>query len=290
MPATPRPALYGIPYPGTPAQEQDIKKSGFTTAVCWAMHVNQQGDIYYNDTPIVTNGKYVGDPGWPGFLKGLKSAPLDRVLFSIGGWQVGDFPNIQALIKKYGIGSANPLYKNLAELRAKIPVIDGFDYDDETLYDQSTTVQLSQMAAQIGYKQITFCPYGNEGFWVGCLKALQQSNPGLVVGFNLQCYAGGSGQDPKQWIKAVTGIPGIDAKAFIYPGLWCCHQATCAGNDPNSACPTSIKSFFAGWKPDGIPGGFIWVYGDIEKWLNKTNCSPAPTTAAYANAIIAGLS
>ena len=285
-----QPALYSIPYPGSSAQQADIQKSGFTTAICWAMHVDQQGNLSYNDTPIVTNGAYVGDSSWPGFLKGLKSGTVDTILFSIGGWEVGDFPNIQALINQYGTGSSNPLYQNLAALLSAIPAIDGLDYDDESLYDQSTTVSLSQMAATIGYTKITFCPYTEQSFWVGCLKALQQSNPGLVVGFNLQCYAGGAGNYPKSWINAVTGIPGINPKSFIYPGLWCCHQATCVGQDPDNACPTSIQSFFTNWKPDGLPGGFIWNYGDIQSWVGKTNCSPAPTTAAYAKAIVSGLS
>lgn len=286
---SPEPVLYSIPYPGSSTQLADIKNSGFTSAICWALHVDQQGDLTYNDTKIVTSGDYVGDPSWPEFLDGLKTGTVDTILFSLGGWGVGDFANIQALIQKYGTGKENPLYKNLAALRAVIPSTDGFDYDDESLYDEDTTVKLSQMAADLGYTEITFCPYAMQGFWVNCLKRLQESNPGLVKGFNLQCYAGGTGNDPSNWIDAVNGIPGIDAKAFIYPGLWCCHQPQCTGGDSNNACPSSIESFIANWKSDGIPGGFIWNYGDIQVWINKTNCSGTPTTAAYAKAIFDGL-
>jgi hypothetical protein len=56
------------------------------------------------------------------------------------------------------------------------------------------------------------------------------------------------------------------------------------------AIPTTIEAFFAAWKSTGIQGGFIWNYGDIQTWLNQTNCSPTPSTAAYANAIVQGLS
>jgi hypothetical protein len=286
------PAIYSLPYPGSPAQSDDIKGSGFTTGIAWALHVQSNGDLHYNDTPIVSGGNYVGDSSWPGFLNGLKDGSVNRILFSIGGWGVGDFPNIQALINQYGTGPGNPLYQNLAALRAAIPSIDGFDYDDETLYDQTTDVQLSQMIAAVGYTQVTFCPYDNMSFWVDCLAALEATNPGLVTGFNLQAYAGGAGNNPQTWIDAIAAKmgPGFDAAGFVFPGLWCCNQSQCTGGDPNSACPGSIQSFFAGWKSTGIQGGFIWNYGDIQTWLNQTNCSPQPTTAAYANAILQGLS
>ena len=33
------PAVYSLPYPGSSAESDDIKSSGFTTGIAWALHV-----------------------------------------------------------------------------------------------------------------------------------------------------------------------------------------------------------------------------------------------------------
>jgi hypothetical protein len=285
-------AIYGGGpfYSGGTSVINDIKGSGFTTVVAWALHVNPSGDLIFNDPTIVSDGAYIGDAGWPELLASLKQGEtsVNRLLFSIGGWEVGDFPNIQSLIQSQGTGSDSILYKNFQALKNAIPTIDGIDLDDETLYDQNTTVAFSQMLNTLGY-EVTFCPYGNTGFWVDCLYALNSQTPDLVTGFNLQCYAGGGNNTPQPWIDAIAQKMGSDfpAASFVSPGLWCRHGASCAEDN----CPSDITSQFAGWKSSGIQGGFIWLYDDIQKCEGSQACGSGVSmnAAAYANAIAQGL-
>ena len=271
-------------YPGSNSALPTLNQTNFTTVVCWAVHVKPNGDLVYNDTPIVSNGKYIGDPSWGSALAKVKTGgSVNRILFSIGGWETQDFYHIMSLIQSDGTSSSSILYKNFQALLEEIPVIDGIDYDDEGNYNQTTIVQLSQMLATIGYKEITFCPYTNTSFWINCLTAIQETNPGLVTGFNLQCYAGGSGNlyNLKQgWIDPLqSAMPsGFDAAGFIDPGLWCKNGSGCAqGMDSNT-----IQGYFSQWKSDGTKGGFIWLYDDIMKCGNNPQSN--------ANAILNGLS
>src|SRR4051794_41281985 len=83
--AAPRPAagstrsgVYGGGpfYDGGQTVMDDLRSSGFTTVVLWTIHVNSSsGDLAFNDHVVVSNGQYVGDPGWGGRLRSLKQAP-----------------------------------------------------------------------------------------------------------------------------------------------------------------------------------------------------------------------
>jgi hypothetical protein len=295
-----KPAIYGGGpfYTGGHAVIDDLKQSGFYTVVAWAVHVQVNGNLVFNDPIIVQDGKYVGNPEWPVLLAELKQdvTSVKRLLFSIGGWGVQDFPNIKALIfpnpgdypNNPQIGPDTILYRNFQALKKAIPAIDGIDFDDETLYDQPTTVAFSQMLNTLGY-HVTFCPYVVADFWIDCLYQLNTTTPNLVTGFNLQCYAGGTGNDPQAWITAIQSKmgKGFDAKEFVYPGLWCRHGDGCSDGD----CPDDISSKFANWRSDGIRGGFIWLYDDIQKCETSGVCdSGVPmNAAAYASAIVKGL-
>ena len=61
----------------------DLKASGMTTVVAWAVHVHPNGDLVFNDPLIVSDGAYVGDAGWPADLESLKQSPtsVTRLLF-----------------------------------------------------------------------------------------------------------------------------------------------------------------------------------------------------------------
>ncbi len=283
-------AIYGGGpfYSGGQPVMDDLKSSGFTTVIAWSVHVSATGDLIYNDPTIVSNGAYVGDSSWPAQLASLKqgSTSVDRLLFSVGSGGVQDFHHIQALIQQQGTGPNSILYKNFAALKAAIPTIDGIDLDDEDLFDQNTIVQFSNMLHDIGF-QVTFCPYFGPSFWVDCLYALNTPTPGLVTGFNLQCYSGGAGNNPQSWINAIAAKmgPGFDAKGFVFPGLWCRNGTACLDGD----CPEGITSQFASWRPTGIQGGFIWLYDDIQKCVNSNTCTGPMNTTAYASAIVAGL-
>lgn len=268
-------------YPGEGSSLERINECGFTTLVCWAVHVQENGDLVYNNTPIVTGGNYVGDPNWGPLLKAAKmGGTVNRILFSIGGWGTSDFANIQSLMAQYGNDPGNPLFKSFAVLKEAIGVIDGIDLDNEDNYDAPSTIQFCQMLGDIGYQEVTFCPYTNMNYWAQCLDGVQQSHQGLVTGYNLQCYAGGAGNPYQfdQWINSIKGILGDRAAEFINPGLWCKNGTGCSAGQS----PAEIEAEFRSWKSYGFTGGFIWLFDDIVK------CGPNPQS--YAKAIGMGLS
>lgn len=276
-------------YSGGSAVIDDLKGSGFTTVVAWCIHVDTGGDLIFNNPPaIVSNGRYIGDPGWPARLADLKQGgSVNRLLFSVGSGGSQDFTNIKQLIQSQGTGPDSMLYQNFKALLAAIPVIDGIDFDDEDLLDQDTIVSFALMLQSIGYREVTFCPYMDISFWVNCLYEIDSKAPGLVTGFNLQCYAGGTGNNPADWINGIKDKmgPGFPAAGMVFPGLWCRHGDGCLQGD----CPDNITDQFAAWKPSGIQGGWIWLYDDIQNCQNSGVCSEPMDTKAYAAAIVKGL-
>lgn len=272
-------------YSGGDAVIDDLKKSGFTEVVAWALHVESNGDLIYNNPKIVSDGKYIGDSNWPTQISALMAddSTVKRLLFSVGGWGVQDFPNIQSLIAEQGTGPDSILYKNFKILKETIPQINAIDLDDETLYDQDTTVAFCNMLHTLGY-EVTFCPYTYESFWVNCLYELNSKTPGLVTAFNLQCYAGGAGNTPGTWIAAIQKKmgTGFDVQGFVVPGLWCRHGQGCQ----EGQCPDAIHQQLENWNTTGIEGGFIWLYDDIESCKSSDVCSGSMSSADYAHAII----
>lgn len=279
---------------------EDLKASGFTTVIEWGLQLSDAtdgphlGDLQLNEV-IISQGEYVADPAWPGLLASLKegATSVNRLLFSLLGYPgFSTFATIQRLIQTQGTGPDSILYKNFAGLKAAIPAIDGIDIDDETLYDQETTVKLSRMLHEIGY-EVTFCPYDQQNFWIECLYELNSQTPGLVTGFNLQCYAGGQWNidQVQNWIDAIAARmgPSFPAATFVNPGLWCRSKES---NCVIGSCPPDVTAQFAAWQPTGIQGGFIWLYDDLQYCAQSGACgASAPMgSQAYASAIVQGLS
>lgn len=269
-------------YPGSSSALGILNETGFSTIICWSVHVNANGDLVYNNTPIVKDGLYIGDPSWGDALEQVKKGgSVERILFSVGSGGTSDYQNIMDIINSKGTGSDSILNKNFSALLAAIPAIDGIDMDDEDNFDHDTIVSFTQMLSDIGYKEVTFCPYMMPNFWIDCLQTIETSIPGFVTGFNLQCYSGGSGNLnylQSEWIEPLHhAVPNINSKTFINPGLWCKH-----GNDCDLGMSAKeIENQFASVKDIGINGGFIWLYDDIMK------CGNDPKS--YAEAIINGL-
>ncbi|ALN62196.1 S1D (Lysyl endopeptidase) subfamily C-terminal domain protein [Lysobacter antibioticus] len=238
-----------------------LKASGFNTAILALAHPHYQdksppapdkckGDLYYNDLEIVSNGQYVGPPEWVPLVNSLTQGTtgIERVWLSIGGGGVGDYGNIQKLIAEFGSGEKNPLFQNLVALKKTFPAIEAVDLDDEEMQDQKLIVAFSRMLGKAGFK-VTFCPYYNPEFWVGCLAELQKTDPGLVIAFNLQCYSGGAGNDPEEWIQALQQTLGSGFPAsFVIPGV------------STDSTPNQVQQQYAQWASDGIGGGFLWTY------------------------------
>ncbi|WP_242112103.1 PKD domain-containing protein [Luteimonas aquatica] len=269
-------AIYGGGpfYSGGQAVMDDLRGSGFTTVILWSFHIEDNGDLVYNDIPVVRNGAYMGDAGWPARLATLKTAPtsVNRIEVSIGAWSVPDFERMAKLVNGTaagcgttivcGTGSNGILYRNFQALKAATGA-DAVNFDDESAYDLSPTTQFGQMLAGLGYK-ITFAPYTQQTFW----KNLKNNLGSSVDGIYLQVYDGGAGNDPGAWSTAMG--------MTVDPGLWTRHGSGCGSGDS----PSSVQTRMTAWKNAvGIVGGFLWLYDDIQK------CWSQGTSAQYAAAI-----
>ncbi|MGP3971703.1 hypothetical protein [Streptomyces sp. 6N223] len=263
-----RSAIYGGgPLYGDGQAAMDIlRSSGFTTVILWSIHVQENGDLYYNDAKVVSNGQYVGNAAWPARLRTLRQAPtsVNRIEASVGSAGASDWENIHALIHQQGTGPDSILYRNFLALKNATGA-DAINNDDESHYDATSTIDFARMTEAMGYISFTIVPYTRVSHWQEVRKGLGS----LMDRAYLQVYAGGSGNDPAWWSEKL-GMP-------VDPGLWCKHGPECAQGDS----PEQVKERMVAWRSSaGIPGGFTWYYDDIKKcW------APGRTAADYARAI-----
>ncbi|MFD4669228.1 lysyl endopeptidase [Lentzea sp. NPDC058450] len=269
--ASPRSAIFGGGpfYSDGQAVMDTLRSSGFTTVILWSVHVHPNGDLYLNDKLIVQSGRYVGDSGWPARLRTLKQAPtsVNRIEVSVGSWGVRDWENIAALISSGGTGPSSILYRNFQALRTATGA-DAINNDDESFYQVSPTAAFARMAQGLGYSKFTFAPYTNQSFWA----SLKSNLGSLVDRVYLQGYAGGAGNNPATWNRALG--------MTVDPGLWSKHGSGCSAGDS----PATVESKMRSWKTSaGITGGFMWLYDDMKA------CSAQGNAAAYARAINNGV-
>jgi hypothetical protein len=160
---------------------------------------------------------------------------------------------------------------------------------------QACFIAFCEMWAALGYG-ITFCPYGNMGFWTGALSALETSYPGVVKWWNLQCYAGGGNNNPADWNTAIQqALPGFNTNGFIlvsdWTRFWDVEQW---GAFWNGDCPAAVQSLIAGTAYIG--GAFLWTIDQIldyeataRQHPDPQSCGPNMVQADYINALKAGL-
>jgi hypothetical protein len=341
--ATYRSACYCGLGPGTTSNNIAlIQKSGLTTVINFALHVGrkgngvqQWGDFVFNDGypkesyPFIRNGNFnpYNDPAinaWPNDLYTLKQSGVKEIFFSIGGWggppdyPVKDFATIQYMLDN---GMKNVLVENFTTFRDKFPAVDGFDLDceefgnslgqfypdfyptkDSHTVGQDTIVQLCEILFDLKFK-VTFCPYGSAAIWQGSMQQLCTSKKGVVSWWNLQCYAGGSGNRSAlaNWLQKLAAVKlpndipiGKNAAAYLVPGLSVQNQDP---QWPNPQCPTGnggMCQTFADMNKKNkesygdLAGGFLWDLDGIGS--NTTPCSgKVPTLGDYVNAITSGL-
>lgn len=241
------------------------QQAGWTTIILSLFHIGRPdigqiyGDIIFNGSPmVVTEGKYVADSSWPGYVAQLKQqSHVTQIYASVGGGSpVQDFTTIQTIYHDNNNSfDGTWLMKNFQVLRDTFPAIDGIDMDCEDNYDQPSFVAFCEMLIGMGFA-ITFCPYTdlpsnvnpNLGFWEASLAAIEENNSGAVKWWNLQGYDGGSGNDPQTWANYITNaIPKFSTDGYIVCGDWT--------NDSPSQV-TSLLSQYSGEACLG--GGFIW--------------------------------
>lgn len=212
----------------------NMKNSGWNGLIMFAISVQPNGDIDYEQKAIVTNGSYVGSSAWGSNVTAVKTAPTTvyRYEVCVGGYNNGSFDNIKSLIASQGTGTGSILYKNFKALKNAVPGIDAINDDDEKTYDLNSSVSFAQMLSGMGMK-FTLAPYQNQSFWV----SLKNSLGNICDMVYLQCYQGGDGNDPGNWDSAFGGF-------HVFPGL--------ESNYPS-------ESQFSTWQHDDvIVGGFYW--------------------------------
>lgn len=253
-----------IYYSGTSGMNA-LRASGFNTVILWTIHVYYpSGDLIFNSFPICTGGMYVAKAEFPSQLDSLKEEPtsVDRLEFAVGSGGVNDFSAVQQLITAQGVGTNSILYRNFEAL-IEATGVDAICFNDEMLYNVSTMVSFGRMLTNFNVK-ITLCPYNNPTVWQNVKSQLGDA----VDAVYLQCYAGGTGNNPATWNGYFGGLK-------VSPGLWCKHGTGCTSGDSAATVATKMTN----WKNSpGIPSGWMWLHDDMMK------CT-ANSMADYASAI-----
>jgi hypothetical protein len=174
----------------------------------------------------------------------LKQGTVQRVTFSIGSSNYGDWENITALVKAQGTGVNSILYKDFVALKAAIPALDAIDFDDENSFNAPTTIAFGVMLGQLGY-HVAPDAFDNASYWTNVVAQINTKLTGTVDGVHLQAYAGGSGNNP---------CVGWDFGSVpVWPGLW-----------DQVDTPSEVQTIMSGWHAQcGINGGFMWLYDDF---------------------------
>jgi hypothetical protein len=275
----------GMMYSSLSQNMSAIQTAGWTSVILGLFHVDASGNIFFNDTEIITNGGYIGSSDWPSQLQQLlhgQGSTITTLLASIGGGGVSDFANVQAIYQNNNNSfSGTALQQNFQTFFSTFPMITLIDMDVEEAYDSDSFVAFCQMLIQIGFG-ITFCPYTYMPFWTGSLASLNQSNPGAVKWWNLQCYDGGAGNNPQDWANAITSaIPGFDTTGFIIPGDWSRNLAK-PNQNPSSwywqgDCPPAVQALMASFAQQScVGGGFIWTIDQILNYAADQKQKPDP--------------
>jgi hypothetical protein len=259
-----------------------IQKAGWTTIIVSLFHIDALGNLGINDTMITNNGIYIGNPDWPGQLQQLLKGPgttITTLEASIGGWGVQDFENVKTIYQKNNKSlEGTLLQKTFGTFFTKFPAIRLIDMDMENTYDQDSFVAFCRMLIKIGFG-ITFCPYdqSQQSFWTNSLAALNKSNPGAVKWWNLQCYAGGEGNDPKSWADAISkAIPGFNTKGFILASDWS-RFLDKEQWEWNGDCPPTMQTMLAQYaKEPSVSGAFLWNIDQILNYAADQKIKPDP--------------
>ncbi len=311
----PKTAAYasGIMYPPnlTPALSSILKKSGIETVILFAFHVNTEGDITFNDPPTLiaydkktSKSAYQGNAQWPAQLQDLigPGSTITQIEGCIGGYTTNDFLHIKSIYDSNGKSFANtPLQSNFKLFRSTFPMITLIDMDvegpDDGNYDSASFIAFCQMLIGLGFG-ITFCPYENQDYWTGALSALTKSNPGAVKWWNLQCYAGGAGNDADTWAGYITAaLPGFKTNGYILVSDWSRFYNTQDQAWEGDCVPAFELQMKHSKGEKSVGGGFLWNVDQVQGYADAIKIHPDPAECSssdrslrdYVSAIESGL-
>lgn len=231
------------------------------------------GEIVYNNRPYIIfnqSGTYVGDLQWPASLSSLKAnTNITSIYFSLGN---------SAIRTLAGLSSAS-----LANFMSwlKVNEITGIDIDAENwgqpggLNPTDVPVLTVTLAAINAGLALTAAPYNQLAGWQQW-QTFVLTNNGSISWFNVQCYAGGSANDPVQgWFTQFN--PSVPIVAGF--------EAINSGTDSGQYSPSEAQTLLQGWQNEtpknSLSGAFVWDFGFI--------ISGTYSVSAYADAIKTGL-
>lgn len=275
----------------------EIHKAGWDRVILGLFHIGRpdagqtEGDLLFNDTPIISQGQYVGDPAWPKELAKLHRLGV-KLSASFGGarpW-VKDFETLHHIYMASGESLAGTNFERCFRKFVELfPFIDLIDVDNEDLYDVPSLIAWLNMMGDLGLKA-TFCPYEEAGFWVKCLSLIEKRRPGLVVRWNLQCYAGGDGQRPEIWARAIKeAMPKFHTDRYFSISDWSrFFDHTWQGHNPSEVA-TLMKSL----RDPSVSGAFLWNLDQIVQYETDQEShpdagGPGGDGHAYVEALRAG--
>lgn len=237
-----------------------------------------QGEIVYNDPPLVmfnSDGVYVGDTAWPDSLTELVSNTnigSDRIYLSLSN----------SAISTLAAMSAEGLSGVMAWLKAN--GIAGIDMDCENwgqpggLNPMDQAVQTVTMAAIKASLALTAAPYNKQSAWQQWCDFVN-SNNGVLSWLNVQCYAGGTGNNPVQWANAFKPVPVVAGFEAI----------SSTSQDGGQLSPYNALKQLAEWqlKAPGktLSGAFVWEFTMIVSQQNTYKY----TVKEYADSMFIGL-
>ena len=248
-----------------------LKASGFTFGILFNVHVEADGTLTTDNEVICKDGEYVfdrlvtsyaNDKAQVDYVDDVNSllsgnTSLLRLEYCIGGWNNHAYKNVSDLVNTQGTGTSSILYRNFKALKDAIPAVIAVNNDIEHDYEANSQSLFHIMLYDIGFKT-TIAPYTNKGYWESFVSKIEAARPGAVDRNYLQCYGGGSQNNPQNWKIGdlpVYGSRDIEAS----PGL--AHQ--------------DIVNKMTEWKNNAqIVGGFYWNYNydrDLKKFSAPLN-------------------
>jgi len=231
---------------------QDLKQSGLTTLILFTIHINADGSMNFNDTPIINaSGEYIGPENWPATVRAHRQgeSSIERIEICVGAWGSPSYDNITKLMAEFGQSAANPLYKGWHTLK-ELTGADAINHDDEKTFDVDATTEFILMTEKLGYKH-TFVPFNHlNDFWKPLFDNVEAARPGLIDRVYVQCYDGGA---PNQYLLNRWNVFG---NIKVSMGLW--------AQRPDGSKDTPAD-FYEKLNENArfIDGGFIWEYNEM---------------------------
>lgn len=273
-------------YPGDDSTYNMIKTSDFNTVVLSSFYISANGDVFSGDShsPIIHDGRYVGDKDWLKRVASLKKKA--RIEFLLEGRWYNQPPNTFDFIRHWADstdnGLSDTLYKICHVFKEDLGA-DALCIDDESVYDSPSIIKLGTVIQQLGM-HMTLCPFTKGQYWKSVLDG---SQPGVIDAVYVQCYDGGVRNTPGRFV----GILGD--KVPVYPVFMCQGAYGTCGPSHGSEPVDSIAAKMIGFKKvyPGLDGGAIWQMADIKGYV-RMGCAPV-TVSGYlkqlSNSIEEGL-